>query len=160
MIDDVFRNENGIRMQMTTIMSIIQGEEPGLGNASKLFFDIVRLIVYDLNASIYQDSSFVLIPRYSHCHISHILSINSFEHQNIGSQFVKLPMFLYMPYVMFLMLRLTLSAIFSDCIHSRIEGVISVRVAFLSRTLIRKSRISSSNFISFRRPSAFCRASL
>lgn len=38
MIDDVFRNENGIRMQMTTIMSIIQGEEPGLGNASKLFF--------------------------------------------------------------------------------------------------------------------------
>ena len=42
-VDDVFRNENGIRMQMTTIMSIIQGKEPGLCNASKLFFDMVEL---------------------------------------------------------------------------------------------------------------------
>lgn len=43
MIDDVFRNETGIRMQMTTIMSIIQGEEPSLGNASKMFFYMVEL---------------------------------------------------------------------------------------------------------------------
>ena len=33
MIDDVFRNENGIKMQMTIIMSMIQDEEPGLYNA-------------------------------------------------------------------------------------------------------------------------------
>lgn len=57
--------------------------------------------------------------------------------------------------IVVLMLRLTLSAIFSDRIHSRIDGVRSVRVALLSRTLIRKSLISSSNFISFRKSSAF-----
>ncbi len=42
-IDNIFRNETGIRMQMNTIMSIIQGEEPGLSNASKLFYEMVEL---------------------------------------------------------------------------------------------------------------------
>lgn len=43
MIDDVFRNENGIKMQMTIIMSMIQDEEPGLYNAAKIFYEMVEL---------------------------------------------------------------------------------------------------------------------
>lgn len=43
MIDNVYRNENGIKMQMTMIMSMIQGENPGLYNASKLFYEMVEL---------------------------------------------------------------------------------------------------------------------
>lgn len=43
MIDDVFRNENGIKMQMTIIMSMIQDEEPGLYNAAKVFYEMVEL---------------------------------------------------------------------------------------------------------------------
>lgn len=43
MIDNVYRNENGIRMQMTMIMSMIQGEEPRLFNASKIFYEMVEL---------------------------------------------------------------------------------------------------------------------
>jgi len=42
-IDDVYRNENGIRMLMTTIMSMIQDEEPSLYNSSKLFSEMVEL---------------------------------------------------------------------------------------------------------------------
>ncbi len=42
-IDNVYRNENGIKMQMTIIMSLIQGEDPGLYNASKLFYEMVEL---------------------------------------------------------------------------------------------------------------------
>lgn len=43
MIDEIYRNENGIRMQMAIIMSIIQDKEPGLYNASKTFFEMVEL---------------------------------------------------------------------------------------------------------------------
>ena len=43
MIDNVFRNENGVKMQMTMIMSIIQDEEPGLYNAAKIFYEMVEL---------------------------------------------------------------------------------------------------------------------
>ncbi|EXM39898.1 hypothetical protein RASY3_09200 [Ruminococcus albus SY3] len=43
MIDNVYRNENGIKMQMTMIMSMIQGQEPGLYNSSKLFYEMVEL---------------------------------------------------------------------------------------------------------------------
>lgn len=43
MIDNVYRNENGIKMQMTMIMSMIQGENPRLYNASKLFYEMVEL---------------------------------------------------------------------------------------------------------------------
>lgn len=43
MIDNVYRNENGIKMQMTIIMSMIQGEEPGLNNVSKLFYEMIDL---------------------------------------------------------------------------------------------------------------------
>lgn len=42
-IDNIYRNENGIRMQMTIIMSIIQDEKPGLYNASKLFYEMVEM---------------------------------------------------------------------------------------------------------------------
>lgn len=42
-IDDIYRNENGIKMQMTIIMSMIQGENPGLYNASKIFYEMVEL---------------------------------------------------------------------------------------------------------------------
>lgn len=43
MIDNVYRNENGIKMQMTMIMSMIQGQEPGLYNSSMLFYEMVEL---------------------------------------------------------------------------------------------------------------------
>lgn len=43
MIDNVFRNENGIKMQMTMIMSMLQGEEPGLYNTAKLFYEMIEL---------------------------------------------------------------------------------------------------------------------
>ena len=43
LIDNVYRNETGIEMQMDKIMSIIQGEEPKLRNASKVFFEMVEL---------------------------------------------------------------------------------------------------------------------
>lgn len=43
MIDDVFRNENGIKMQMTMIMSMIQDKEPGLYNTAKIFYEMVEL---------------------------------------------------------------------------------------------------------------------
>ena len=42
-IDDVFRNENGVKMQMTMIMSIIQDEEPGLYNAAKIFYEMIDM---------------------------------------------------------------------------------------------------------------------
>lgn len=42
-IDDLFRNENGIKMQMTMIMSMIRDEEPGLYNAAKIFYEMVDL---------------------------------------------------------------------------------------------------------------------
>lgn len=42
-IDSVYRNETGIRMQMNTIMSLIQDEKPGLNNVSKLFYEMVEL---------------------------------------------------------------------------------------------------------------------
>ena len=42
-IDNVYRNENGIKMQMTMIMSMICGEEPGLYNASKVFYEMVEM---------------------------------------------------------------------------------------------------------------------
>lgn len=43
MIDNVFRNENGIKMQMTMIMSMIQDEEPGLYNVAKIFYEMINL---------------------------------------------------------------------------------------------------------------------
>ena len=43
MIDNVFRNENGIKMQMTMIMSMIQDEEPKLNNVAKIFYEMVNL---------------------------------------------------------------------------------------------------------------------
>lgn len=42
-IDNVYRNENGIKMQMTMIMSMIKDEEPGLYNVAKIFYEMVEL---------------------------------------------------------------------------------------------------------------------
>ena len=42
-IDSVYRNQNGIKMQMTMIMSMICGEEPGLYNTSKVFYEMVEM---------------------------------------------------------------------------------------------------------------------
>ena len=42
-IDDVFRNENGIRMQMITIIDILTSTKSGLRNASKLFYEMAEL---------------------------------------------------------------------------------------------------------------------
>ena len=42
-IDGIYRNENGIKMQMTMIMSIIQNEEPGLYHTSKIFYEMVEM---------------------------------------------------------------------------------------------------------------------
>lgn len=42
-IDNVYRNKNGIKMQMTMIMSMICGEEPGLYNASRVFYEMVEM---------------------------------------------------------------------------------------------------------------------
>lgn len=42
-IDSVYRNENGISMQMVTIISLLQNESPSLYNVSKLFYEMVDL---------------------------------------------------------------------------------------------------------------------
>lgn len=59
-IDNVYRNENGIRMQMTIIMSIIQDENPGLYNASKLFYEMVEMYRADYKrfSSILKEANF------------------------------------------------------------------------------------------------------
>ena len=46
-IDDVFRNENGIRMQMMGIQSLMENNSTGLKNASKLFAEIVEIYKSD-----------------------------------------------------------------------------------------------------------------
>ncbi len=59
-IDNIYRNENGIRMQMTIIMSIIQDEKPGLYNASKLFYEMVEMYRADYKrfSSILKEANF------------------------------------------------------------------------------------------------------
>lgn len=42
-IDDIYRNENGISMQFEIINSLIRHTGCGLHNASKLFLDMVRI---------------------------------------------------------------------------------------------------------------------
>lgn len=47
-IDDIYRNENGISMQMNIIISLIQNKTSGLHNASKLFTEVVNLYHSDI----------------------------------------------------------------------------------------------------------------
>ncbi len=54
-IDPVYRNENGISMQMYTIISLLQNESPSLYNVSKMFYDMV-----DLYHSDYEKFSYIL----------------------------------------------------------------------------------------------------
>lgn len=49
-IDDIFRNENGISMQMTIMSALLQNKPSGLHNASKLFSDIRDIYINDHNA--------------------------------------------------------------------------------------------------------------
>lgn len=49
-IDDIFRNENGISMQMTIMSTLLQNKPSGLHNASKLFSDIRDIYINDHNA--------------------------------------------------------------------------------------------------------------
>ena len=49
-IDDIFRNENGISMQMTIMSALLQNKPSGLHNASKLFSDIRDIYISDRNA--------------------------------------------------------------------------------------------------------------
>ena len=44
-IDDVYRNENGIIMQMATLEHIFSNGEKGLSSGSKLFRDTMQLYV-------------------------------------------------------------------------------------------------------------------
>ena len=46
-IDSVFRNENGISMQMKIMTSLIQETHSGLHGASKLFVEIAKLYKTD-----------------------------------------------------------------------------------------------------------------
>ena len=48
-IDDIFRNKNGISMQMTIMSALLQNKPSGLHNASKLFFDIRDIYINDHN---------------------------------------------------------------------------------------------------------------
>lgn len=50
--DSIFRNENGISMQMTIMIGLLRNEKSGLHNSSKLFNDIHRL--YLLNKEEYE----------------------------------------------------------------------------------------------------------
>lgn len=50
-IDNIFRNENGISMQMNIIMALIQNKSSGLHNASKLFCEMVN--IYKSNPTLY-----------------------------------------------------------------------------------------------------------
>lgn len=54
-IDSIYRNENGISMQMHTIISLLQNELPSLYNVSKMFYDMV-----DLYYSDYEKFSYIL----------------------------------------------------------------------------------------------------
>lgn len=49
-IDDIFRNENGISMQMTIMSALLQNKPSGLHNASKLFSEIRDIYINDHNA--------------------------------------------------------------------------------------------------------------
>ena len=51
-IDDVFRNENGISMQMTIMSALLQNKPSGLHNASKLFSEIRDIYINDNDAYI------------------------------------------------------------------------------------------------------------
>lgn len=42
-IDEIFRNENGISMQMSIMTSLMEGKKSGLHGASRVFIDIVKL---------------------------------------------------------------------------------------------------------------------
>ena len=42
-IDDIYRNENGINIQMSVMMSMLQDEEPSFYNVSKMFYKMVEL---------------------------------------------------------------------------------------------------------------------
>ncbi len=48
-IDDIFRNENGISMQMTIMSALLQNKPSGLHNASKLFSEIRDIYINDHN---------------------------------------------------------------------------------------------------------------
>ena len=50
-IDNIFRNENGISMQMNIILALIQNKSSGLHNASKLFCEMVN--IYKSNPTLY-----------------------------------------------------------------------------------------------------------
>ncbi len=49
-IDDIFRNENGISMQMTIMSALLQNKPSGLHNASKLFSEIRDIYINDNDA--------------------------------------------------------------------------------------------------------------
>lgn len=49
-IDDIFRNENGISMQMTIMSALLQNKPPKLRNASKLFSEMRDIYINDYNA--------------------------------------------------------------------------------------------------------------
>ena len=51
-IDDIFRNENGISMQMTIMSALLQNRPSGLHNASKLFSEIRDIYINDNDAYI------------------------------------------------------------------------------------------------------------
>ena len=48
-IDEIFRNENGIRMQMMGIQGLMENSLTGLKNASKLFSEMVEIYKTDKN---------------------------------------------------------------------------------------------------------------
>lgn len=48
-IDDKYRNENSISMQITSISSLLNEKETGLHGASKLFAETVELYKQDKN---------------------------------------------------------------------------------------------------------------
>ena len=45
-IDDIYRNENRINIQMSVMTSMLQDEEPSFYNVSKMFYKMVELYKY------------------------------------------------------------------------------------------------------------------
>lgn len=69
-IDSVYRNKNGISMQMNTVISLLKKESPSLYNVSKMFYDMVDMYhsEYDKFSRILKEA-YILIGdelRYEH----------------------------------------------------------------------------------------------
>lgn len=84
-IDNVYRNENGISMQMNIIIAMLLNKKSGLHNASKLFNDVVTIYETDKECfyTLLKEASIMIDPPADESEKSSLLFTDEQSHRDI-----------------------------------------------------------------------------